>query len=115
MAIIWYDRQGKPFYDFLQIEEKLGDPQYRRVAETFLNDGTWVSTVWLGIDHNFSRKGPPLIFETMVFSSEESPLLDMDCDRYPTEREAAIGHREMVDKWERMIALRTVGMKAVIN
>jgi hypothetical protein len=27
-----------------------------------------LSTVWLGIDHNFSRVGPPLIFETMLFA-----------------------------------------------
>jgi hypothetical protein len=27
----------------------------------------FVSTVFLGLDHNFSPKGPPLLFETMVF------------------------------------------------
>lgn len=27
----------------------------------------WVSTVFLGMDHNFLRAGPPLLFETMVF------------------------------------------------
>lgn len=31
----------------------------------------WVSTVFLGIDHNFSNEGPPLLFETMVFGLEE--------------------------------------------
>ena len=39
---------------------------HRRVA---LNeyDGLYVSTVFLGRDHNFSEEGPPLLFETMVF------------------------------------------------
>lgn len=27
----------------------------------------WVSTVFLGLDHNFDENGPPLLFETMVF------------------------------------------------
>lgn len=26
-----------------------------------------VSTVFLGLDHNFFEKGPPLVFETMIF------------------------------------------------
>jgi len=30
-------------------------------------DSLWVSTVFLGLDHNFSSKGPPVVFETMVF------------------------------------------------
>jgi hypothetical protein len=38
----------------------------RRVAETTIGD-IWVSTVFLGIDLNCSDKGPPLLFETMVF------------------------------------------------
>ena len=28
----------------------------------------YVSTVFLGLDHNFSRIGPPVLFETMVFA-----------------------------------------------
>ncbi len=29
----------------------------------------WISTLWLGINHNYGD-GPPLIFETMVFGGE---------------------------------------------
>ena len=29
-----------------------------------------VSTVFLGIDHNWSGNGPPILFETMVFGGE---------------------------------------------
>jgi hypothetical protein len=31
-----------------------------------------VSTVFLGLDHNFSEEGPPLLFETMVFSIQDN-------------------------------------------
>lgn len=31
----------------------------------------WVSTVFLGLDHDFSEQGPPLLFETMVFTTED--------------------------------------------
>ena len=42
----------------------------RRVADEVVN-GLRVSTVFLGIDHNFSDQGPPLIFETMVFDGSD--------------------------------------------
>lgn len=40
----------------------------RVVAKTEIGD-TLVSTVFLGIDHQFGS-GPPLIFETMIFGGE---------------------------------------------
>jgi len=64
------------------------------VKQETLPDGRWVSTVWLGIDHNFGS-GPPLIFETMVFSDEHD-LLELYCQRYSTEVEAIAGHAEIV-------------------
>ena len=72
----------------------------RRVAETTLENGNWVSTVWLGLDHNFGMQGPPLIFETMVFP-KEGEWGELDCRRYSTEEEALAGHEEMVEKWKR--------------
>jgi len=30
-----------------------------------------VSTIFLGLDHNFSRTGPPVLFETMIFTDGE--------------------------------------------
>lgn len=49
----------------------------------------WVSTVFLGIDHNFSMEGPPLLFETMIF---REGWRDLYCDRYSTYEEALAGH-----------------------
>jgi len=54
-----------------------------------------VSTVWLGIDHNFSRgEHRPHIFETMVFGDCD---FDQDCVRYSTEQDALEGHRRTME------------------
>jgi hypothetical protein len=54
----------------------------------------WVSTVFLGLDHNHGGKGPPIVFETMAFIDHES----VDIDRYATWEEAEQGHKNMVAK-----------------
>ena len=59
----------------------------RRVLNTILGK-VRISTVFLGVDHNFSDKGPPLIFETMVLSGD----CDGYCDRFSTWEEAEAGH-----------------------
>jgi hypothetical protein len=91
-----FDRQGQPM-ELMEWARAMENQEYKRVAETTLPDGKWVSTVWLGLDHNFGG-GPPLIFETMVF---ESPSGDgsLDQDRYSTEAGARAGHEAMVAKW----------------
>lgn len=82
------------------------DPSYRRVARTMVGE-LCVSTVWLGLDHNY--RPPPLIFETMVFDegTTESvewggitrgfnPSLDEFTRRYTTEEQAVAGHDQVV-------------------
>jgi hypothetical protein len=72
----------------------------RRVDFTDLGFCT-VSTVFLGVDHNFWGKGPPILFETMVFANpvkgEAFPeeLGDLSL-RYATWDEAEAGHADMV-------------------
>lgn len=61
----------------------------RRVAITAQGD-TEVSTVFLGVNHQFGD-GPPLIFETMVFGGD----YDGECCRYSTWEQAEGGHAEM--------------------
>lgn len=66
----------------------------RQVARDTVGDSE-VSTVFLGIDHNFSRDGNPILWETMVFGGE----LDQDQARCSGSREQAEAmHREMKDK-----------------
>jgi len=65
----------------------------RRVAQTVVGD-SMVSTVFIGLDHSFSLKGPPVLFETLVFGG---PLAD-EMDRYSTWDEAEAGHASMVER-----------------
>jgi hypothetical protein len=62
----------------------------RRVADTSIGD-TRVSTVFLGLDHQYGD-GPPLLFETLVFGGK----LDGEMMRYSTWGEAERGHKVMV-------------------
>lgn len=64
-----------------------------RLMEKTEWNGVTVSTVFLGIDHNWSG-GPPILFETMVFGGP----LNEDCRRYRTVDEARAGHLEMVER-----------------
>lgn len=65
----------------------------RKVKHTILSQGVEVSTVFLGLDHQWGE-GPPLLFETMVFGGKH----DQDQWRYPTWDEAIEGHDGVVDK-----------------
>jgi hypothetical protein len=48
-----------------------------------------VSTVFMGLDHNFSREGPPVLWETMVFGG---PYNDYT-ERYTSKAEGPEGPR----------------------
>lgn len=61
-----------------------------KVARSRTIYGEKLSTVWLGLDHNFGGEGPPLIFETMLFMKSNKNDLQW---RYSTEEEAKEGHR----------------------
>ena len=53
----------------------------------------WVSTVFLGLDYNFSNEGPPIVFETMIFNG----IYDhKEQWRYSTWDEAMKGHERAV-------------------
>lgn len=52
----------------------------------------WVSTVWLGLDHNYFG-GSPLVFETMIQGPKE--WMDYQ-ERYSTWQEAEEGHKRAV-------------------
>lgn len=53
-----------------------------------------VSTVFLGIDHNFTESGPPVLWETMVFGGP----LDQEQDRYTSRDAAILGHQRMCER-----------------
>lgn len=50
-----------------------------------------VSTVFLGLDHNFRDKGKPILFETMVLPDHPDFM-----EQYSTYKEAEEGHARIV-------------------
>lgn len=62
-----------------------------RIAHTVLDEVT-VSTIFIGLDHDFSGKGPPRVFETMIFGGG----YETDCWRTCTMKEAKATHRKAV-------------------
>lgn len=66
------------------------------IKQETLPNGKRVSTVFLGIEHQFGD-GEPLLFETMVFP-EKGNFSDEDMERYSTLEEAESGHKRMVEK-----------------
>lgn len=100
-AGLYYDRHGKPM-DMLDWARLIEDREYSVIAQHWVR-GWKVSTVWLGIDHNFTRSGAPVIFETMIFAPKDVTVgrdgtavtmedLDQYQERYATERAAQAGH-----------------------
>ena len=70
----------------------------RRVAKTSVG-GRSVSTVFLGIDHNFDMDGPPILFETMVFHKDDGnddPWHDYQVRHPGSWEQAEEGHRRLV-------------------
>ena len=68
------------------------------LASCFAIRSVWISTVWLGLDHNLWSGGPPLIYETMVFPG--GTYRELYCERYATEEQARAGHERAV-RWAR--------------
>jgi hypothetical protein len=85
------DKQPIPCSDLLEWGRWL-ETADRRVAADEVGS-IRISTVFLGLDHNFGG-GPPLLFETMVFGGD----LDQECERYSTWEEAEAGHRKMIER-----------------
>jgi hypothetical protein len=93
MTTDYYDRDGKPISQDVWVEW-LSNKDYKVIAHTVMSDGKhMVSTVWLGLNHNFIGK-TPLIFETMVFAADEMSPVDGMQWRYSTEDQAMAGHLE---------------------
>lgn len=108
---IYYDKAGKPIKD-TETWARMLETEARHVGLKKLWFGSIViSTVWLGIDHDFSygalrrsldEPNPhPIIFETMVFIRGRSG----EQWRYRTIDEAEAGHKRAVRKMLNPVAV----------
>lgn len=87
------DRQPVRVDDAKVWAEFFSSPE-RIVAQEMIGN-VKVSTVFLGLDHQFGD-GPPLLFETMIFGGKH----DEFCDRCATWEEVEIMHQQAVLKVE---------------
>lgn len=79
-------------------------PDQNRVAFTDIGrngNRVEVSTVFLGIDNNFSGEGQPILFETMIFGGQ----FDHEMWRCSTFDEALVQHAQACDVVRGKIAL----------
>jgi len=68
----------------------------KRIVKQESVNGIKVSTVFLGLDHNWWG-GPPVLWETMCFATDQR--FDGECDRCSGSREQAIAmHEKMVKR-----------------
>ncbi len=65
----------------------------RQKGEPVHFESVMVSTIFLGLDHNFFEGGPPVLWETMVFGGEQ----DRAMWRYSDREEALRLHEEVVE------------------
>lgn len=65
-----------------------------QVARTELAGGAFVSTVFLGLNHNWWPDGPPALFETMLFGADS--MAGEETWRYATWDGALAGHQAVV-------------------
>lgn len=91
-----YKLEGKEVKKCNNVDEILStfDLKNRKIKQTVVS-GKLVSTVFLVLDHNFSGKGDPILFESLVFPEAEI------MERYRTYDQAIRGHEELVKKVEK--------------
>lgn len=69
----------------------------RTVALDSWNDGELrVSTVFLGLDHNYEPEGPPVLWETMIFSKHHPDVDCYQCRCSGTMEQAEAMHMEVL-------------------
>lgn len=80
----------------------LEDPTRHHLFRTDLSHGAWISTIFLGINHNYTGT-EPILFETMAFGDEMTAQVGNEPPytynevlgewRYPTYADAQEGHQ----------------------
>ena len=95
MTMFWIEANRLPIAvdDIAIWAEWINDDENRSVKQTLVGE-TMVSTVFLGINHNWAGNKPPILYETLVFGGP----LDQEMCRYHTRDAAEAGHEAMVKR-----------------
>ena len=97
MSSNFYKLDGKtpvPVNSILELGETFVDPETRIVRQTQLTGKITISTVFLGINHNFGINTEPILFETMAFGAKNDYM-----KRYSTWDEAEKGHENFLKEF----------------
>jgi hypothetical protein len=86
------DGNPVPEEDLIRWATWFENGENRLLCRDELSGGIGVSTVFLGLDHNWSERGPPVLWETMIFGGPH----DEYAKRYSSKAAALEGHREAV-------------------
>lgn len=98
------DGNPVPEPDTLRWAEWFEHAEQRILQQDHIGDA-FVSTVFLGLDHNYSRQGPPVLWETMWFQGEREIILNGRIRkfketrwmrRYTSRKDALRGHKRAV-------------------
>ena len=84
---------GETHYNHAFNEWMFGKDKNRIILQSTVPGVGDVSTVFLGLDHNFFRHGgPPVLFESMIFCINTDDDLHNWQHRYCTKAESIVGH-----------------------
>lgn len=64
-----------------------------RIVGRTIKERHVISTVFLGVDHNFGYSSTPILFETMVFDPTGNDILQIRCSTWD---EAVAQHKDVV-------------------
>jgi hypothetical protein len=73
--------------------EKMSLNATNHIADNIVEEKR-ISTVFLGLNHQYMPNRKPLIFETIIF--KEGDYTGIYCDRYSTWKEAEEGHQKAI-------------------
>jgi hypothetical protein len=100
---MWYildeNNNPVPVNDTYEYFSWLDEDETRKVVKQEVVNGKYVSTVFLGMDHNYHNFGSPILFETMVFP-EKGNFSEIYCERCCFYDDALMMHQEAI-QWVR--------------
>jgi hypothetical protein len=98
-----------PCYSLIEWGRWFEENTEKRIVGYTGNAGKYVSTVFLGIDHRYWGRGPPILFESMafqhegrttnLFGREQAVPETLAQERYTSWDDAETGHKAMVRKY----------------
>jgi hypothetical protein len=95
----FFDDNGQPLreQDSDRWCEWIGRDENRVIWHTDLFDGVIVSTAFLGVDHNFSARGAPILWETVIVRGSHVQYQE----RYSSSSAAFAGHNAARLRWRK--------------